>query len=145
MKKFENGLDVVRQKFELIERQGTTHYVYINPHYKGGEICKLTTGAYLILSFLELIAIIDIKLLEKIEKIELNFVSYSNSYFGQDRSYLYGDQEFLSKLIKKAYYRKYGIESFACLSINKEALFELAKENNVDLSNFNLKIFDIFD
>jgi hypothetical protein len=148
MRKFENGLEVLREKFELVEWHGSISETYVNPNYTGEEIYQIESGAYDILNFIYLLAKINLNLLKKICKVSINFYSYNYSIrngVSQDRSFLWGDKEFLTQLIEKAYYKKYGIESYSCFWLNKEFLFEIAKENNFNLSDLNLKTFGIFD
>jgi hypothetical protein len=101
-----------REKFKLIasqwtfKRLSTNFKHWVNENYSGGEITVVYAPSHRIEKLMDEIESVNPELLKLIKEVYIRY-SVGNEFRGSgpDRGFIIGDKEFLSKLVRKAYFR----------------------------------------
>jgi len=101
-----------REKFKLIasqwtfKRLSTNFKHWVNENYSGGEITVVYAPSHRIEKLMDEIESVNPELLKLIKEVYIRYwVGNEFRGSGPDRGFIIGDKEFLSKLVRKAYFR----------------------------------------
>ena len=101
-----------RESFKLVEckwdweRFSKPRKKWINENYSGGEITTIYAPSRKIEKFIDKIENVNPHLLKLIKEVYIQYcVGNEFRGSGSDRGYIIGDKNFLSKLVKEAYFR----------------------------------------
>ena len=104
--------DMWREKFKLVacewgwKRLSKNYKHWVNEDYCGGEIIEIYAPSHRIEKLMDEIESVNPSLLRLIKEVYICYwVGNEFRGSGPDRGYIKGDKEFLSRLIKQAYFK----------------------------------------